>query len=396
LLGRGLDRSLVLLAGLAFAAQLIVGTMLPILPLFALELGATPVMLGLMVSISAVASAGGQFLGGAVSDRMGARRLLPAGFVGYGAASALTAVATSAPVVVALRGLSGLGSGVYLIGERLYIREVVDRARLAFANSLVQAAAAVGLIVGPLLGGVVADASDLRAPFVIATAASAAIAVIALFLPSRRHANAATEPSLAAPIRTSRASLGVLTLANFALAAGYGSFITTFAPFATEGLNWTTSEIGLAFSIFALGNVVGAPMLGAAADHFGRRHVGALATIPIVVFAVALVIPAPDAPLYLLALAAGIGVAGFNASWYALLGIATGGPKGGRAFGAVTAVASLGIIVGALAAGQLWESIDIRAGMIVTVVAMAVAGLSLAAYPEATRDAEPASERQGT
>jgi MFS family permease len=295
-----------------------------------------------------------------------------------------------------LRGLSGLGSGVYLVGERLYIREVVDRARLAFANSLVQAAAAVGLIVGPLLGGAVADANDLRAPLVVAAAASAAIAVIALLLPSRRHPNAATESALAVPVRTHRASLGVLTLANFALAAGYGSFITTFAPFATDGLNWTTTEIGLAFAIFALGNVIGAPMLGAAADQFGRRRVGALATIPIVVFAVALVIPAPDTLLHLLALAAGIGVAGFNASWYALLGIATGGPKGGQAFGTVSAVASLGIIVGALAAGQLWESIDIRAGMLVTVVAMAVAGVSLAAYPEAALDAEPPPEGERT
>jgi MFS transporter, DHA1 family, multidrug resistance protein len=394
--GRGLDRSLVLLAGLSFAAQLIVGTMLPILPLFALQLGATPVMLGLMVSLSAVTSAAGQFLGGAVSDRLGARRLLPAGLAGYGAASAFTAVATSAPLVVALRGVSGLGSGVYLIGERLYIREVVDRARLAFANSLIQAAAAVGLIIGPLLGGVVADASDLRAPFVFATFSCAAVAAIALLLPSRRHPEAATGSATAAPVSISRAGLGILLLADFALVAGYGSFITTFAPFAVQDLRWTTTEIGLAFSLFGLGNVAGAPLLGAAADRFGRRRVGALATIPIVALAVALVLPTPGALIHLLALVARIGVAGFTASWYALLGIATGGPRGGRAFGAVTAVASLGIVVGALAAGQLWESIDIRAAMVVTVVAMALAGFALAAYPEAPRYAAGAPKAEPT
>ena len=95
-LGRGLDRSLALLAGISFGSQFIVATMLPVLPLFAQGLGATPRMLALMVAISAVASAGGQLVGGFLSDRVGARRLLPAGLVGYGAASLLTSVASSA------------------------------------------------------------------------------------------------------------------------------------------------------------------------------------------------------------------------------------------------------------------------------------------------------------
>jgi MFS family permease len=373
----------------SFAAQLILGTMLPVLPLFAQGLGATPVMLGLMVSISAVAAAAGQFVGGSVSDRREPRRLVPAGLLAYGAASAITAVATSAPLVVGLRALSGAGAGFYLVGERLYIREVVDRARLAFANSLVQAAAALGLIVGPLLGGIVADANDLRAPIVMATVASLLVALLALLLPSRRHPNAATTAAVAAPVTASRMGVSLLLISNFALAAGYGSFITTFAPFADEGLGWTITELGLAFSLFGLGNVIGAPLLGAAADRLGRKWVGALATIPIIVFAIAIVLPAPDGLLQLLALAAGMGVAGFTATWYALLGVATGGPGGGRTFGTVAAIASLGVVAGGLAAGLLWESFNIQVAMIVTIVAMALAGVSMAAYREARNDAGP-------
>jgi predicted MFS family arabinose efflux permease len=206
---------------------------------------------------------------------------------------------------------------------------------------------------------------------------------VSLLLPSRRHQNAATDARETAPISIGRASLGLLLVSNFALVAGYGSFITTFAPYADEGLGWTITEIGIAFSLFGLGNVVGAPLLGAAADRFGRRAVGALATIPIIVFAVAMVLPTPDALLFLLALAAGIGVAGFTATWYALLGIATGGPGGGRSFGTIAAISSLGIVVGGLAAGQLWESFGIQAAMMVTIVAMVLAGVALAAYAPA-------------
>ena len=43
---QGLDRALALVAGLALVSQLLVGTLLPILPLFAIALGATPGLLG--------------------------------------------------------------------------------------------------------------------------------------------------------------------------------------------------------------------------------------------------------------------------------------------------------------------------------------------------------------
>jgi DHA1 family multidrug resistance protein-like MFS transporter len=393
-LTRGLDRSLALLAGLSFASQLIVATMLPILPLLAIEVGAKPVVLGLMVSVSAVAAAGGQAIAGVVSDRAGPRRLLPAGLVGYGAASLLTAAAASAGPLVAIRGLSGLGSGMYIVGERLYIRHVVDRARLAFANGLVQAAAAVGFVIGPVIGGAAAELTDLRTPIVIVGVGSLVVAVAAMFLPARQQQESAAARIDCMSSLTDRRALGILLLANLALVIGYGSFITTFTPFATDDLGWTTTEIGVAFSLFGVGNVLVGPWIGATADRLGRRRVGALAVIPIVAFAVVLVLPVPSALYFPLALAAGGGVAGFTASWFALLGVATGGPRAGRAFGTITAVSSLGIIVGALAAGLLWESIAIRAAMVVTIVAMVLAGVLLAAYPEVRhvapiRDAEP-------
>jgi DHA1 family bicyclomycin/chloramphenicol resistance-like MFS transporter len=381
-IGRGLDRSVALLAGLSFGAELIVGTMLPILPLFAVELGATPTMLGLMVSISALASAGGQLIAGFVSDRVGPRRLLPVGMVAYAAATLLTAAAVTAGPLVALRSLSGLGSGVYIVGERLYLRQVVDRARLAYANGVIQAAAAVGVIIGPVIGGVLAVAGDLRSPFIVVGLASLFVAGVALLLPARRRADSAAEPEAGLSVAIGRLGLGILLLANLALAAGYGSFITTFAVFAADAYVWSTAEIGIAFSLFGLGAVTIGPGLGMAADRRGRRRIGALSTIPIVALAVALVLPTPSILVFPLVFLAGGGVAGFTAAWFALLGIATGGAHGGRAFGTVTAVSSLGVIVGALAAGQTWESVDIRAGMLVTVIAMALAGIILAAYPD--------------
>jgi len=52
-------------------------------------------------------------------------------------------------------------------------------------------------------------------------------------------------------------------------------------------------------------------------------------------------------------------------------------------FGSISAISSLGIVVGAITAAQLWESIEIRAGMLVTVPAVIVGGMALYAYREA-------------
>ena len=76
-LGRGLDSSLALLAAIAFITQIGVAVMLPLLPLYAVQLGASPIVLGLLTSVFALTNAAGQLLAGFLSDRTGPRRLLP-------------------------------------------------------------------------------------------------------------------------------------------------------------------------------------------------------------------------------------------------------------------------------------------------------------------------------
>ena len=388
--GRGLDRSLALLAAIAFVTQIGVAIMLPLLPLYAVQLGASPIVLGLLTSVFALTNAGGQLLAGVLSDRVGPRRLIPAGMGLYAVSNILISTAMSALPLIVWRGLAGLGGGTSLVSERLYVRRVVDRTRLAFANGLLSAAGSAGQVAGPAIGGFVAAVSDLRVPFLIVGATSTVAAIAALFLPRIRDTVGGAGAAVEASFTVDRRSLGILLLANLAILAGYGSFITTYAPYAQGSLGWTTAEIGIVFSLFGLGSITIGPWLGAAADRWGRRRVGALATIPVFAFAVALILSLPGLILYPIAIVAGGGIAGFSAAWFALLGTATGGPRGGRAFGTVSALSNLGIVVGALLAARLWESVDIRAGMLVMLVAIAVAGIAMAAYPESGGEPEPA------
>jgi len=143
-LAQGLDPSIALLAAIAFVTQTGVAIMLPLLPLYATQLGASPGVLGWMTSIFAITNAGGQLVSGYLADRVGPRRLIPTGAAIYAGCNILIASATSALPLLAWRGLAGLGGGITLVGERLYLRGVVDQARLAFANGLLSAAGSAG------------------------------------------------------------------------------------------------------------------------------------------------------------------------------------------------------------------------------------------------------------
>lgn len=464
---RTLDPALLLLAAMVFVVQVGVAVMLPLLPLYALSLGASPTVLGLLTSVFALTNAAGQLLTGFLAERLPLRRLLAAGIGSYAVANFLIAAAPGAILLIAFRGFAGVGGGVMLVGERLYLAQLVDRARLGFANGVLSAAGSAGAVAGPAVGGVLATLGDLRTPFLLVGVTSLLATVGALFLPNARreqdgtalsadeqrheHADdamsrrddgqdvatadgieagpapaadvavggpaertaAVTAPDVAvdAPLRTEteqqsrdrplasdRRRLAVLLFAQLGLMSSFGAFITTYGPFAEEELGWVTAEVGIVFALFGLGAILLGPWLGRQADVHGRRNIAILATLPIVVFSVVYWFEAPRPLLYVAAIAAGAGVTGVTAAWYALLADATDGGRQRRRFGTVAAIGNLGIIVGATLAAQLWELLDdVSIGFVVAGVSVALCGVAFLFHPpDRPRGQRPAAKARAS
>ena len=398
---RNLDRPIALLGAMAFITQLGVSVMLPLLPLYAQSLGATPFVLSLLVGGFAIALAVGQLASGFLAERLASRRLVVAGMGVYAGANVAIAGSATAIQLIAFRAIAGLGSGVNQVAERLYLTQVAGRARLAFANSILSAAGSAGSVLGPTVGGVLAAVGDLRAPFIVVGITSLAAAIGGLFLPApttrsqvgQGSADPATpggaiaEPAGGTIAGSAQATSGprllvVLFVVQLAFQATFGAFITTFAPFASERLAWSPAEIGLMFSLFGLGNVLLGPFLARQADRRGRRLFAIVGCALIFPFAFAYVAEAPRWILYPITVLTGAGVTTLEASWYALLSDATDGGRRGRAFGTVVALSSLGIVIGSTLAAQLWErSGDVGLGLLVAAATVAVAGGALLAHP---------------
>ena len=355
--------------------------MLPLLPLYATELGAPPFVLGLLTSSFAVTNAVGQLGSGFLAERWGARRTMTGGLGLYATMNALIATAASAPWLLAWRSLAGFGGGAMIISERIYLAQVVQPARRAFSNAIISAAQSAGAVAGPAVGSVAAAIGGLRAPFVLVALTSAIAFVGTLFLPApmsdaRRDAEAGAEPEGPVPVR----ALGALLVANIALLASYGAFITTYGPMATTRLGWSIVEVGIAFSFFGAGSIVLGPWLAHMADRVGRRPIAVLAPIPLAGFAVGLVTELPQPADFALAFVAGGALTAFSATWYALLADTAGERRLSRTFGIISAGSTIGIVVGALGAAELWARIDISAGMLLAALMPLVACAAMLAF----------------
>jgi MFS family permease len=400
--GRGLTPAIALLGAMAFITQVGVSIMLPLLPLYATSLGATPTVLGLLTSSFAILIAVGQLAGGYLVERVAPRRLVTLGIGTYAAANVLISTAGAALPLIAFRSLAGLGSGVNQVAERLYVAQAIDRTRLAFANGVLSAAGSAGAVLGPTVGGLlVVGASDLRLPFLVVAATSLTAAIASLFLPKppvegpaepepedEAQATAAVERAEAKPAARRFAwsaatrLLVILFLIQASFQAGFGAFITTYAVFVQERLGWATAEVGLVFSAFGLGSILLGPVLANLADRRGRRDVAILGAGLVLLFPIVFVAEAPRLVLYPVSVLAGAGVTAIEASYFALLADATDGGRRGRAYGWISALSSLGIVVGAIASSQVWDRTgDVGLGQLTSAVGLAFVVVFLLLYP---------------
>jgi MFS family permease len=142
------------------------GLLLPILPFYARNFGASPLTTGFLFASFAICEfLAGPILGNA-SDRLGRKRLLLVSQMGTCASFLLLAVAPNLSVVFAARVLGGFSAANVAIA----IAYVADRSEAKTrrrAIGFVSAAMGLGTMVGPALGGALAPIG-LAVPFLVA------------------------------------------------------------------------------------------------------------------------------------------------------------------------------------------------------------------------------------
>ena len=258
----------------------------PVLPLFLPTLGVAAggpleFWTGLLASIASFFAAFMAPVWGRMSDRHGRKPMVLRSCFAIGVFTFLMGFAASVWHLLALRALLGAFAGFSSSSVVLVASQVPAR-RLGYSLGVLSTGQLVGSLMGPVLGGAMADLTgSFRIPFFIAGVVSlTAFALCWLLVPERfaRPAGKQQSPSLRQSVRSLRRTHGmaalmlVLLLTQFAIMA-VAPIITLFVK-QMIGVRPDLATLGgLAFSVTGLAGVFAVPVLGRLGDRFGERQV---------------------------------------------------------------------------------------------------------------------------
>lgn len=384
------------------------------------EWSLTGAQLGLLLSAALFGMAIGSMVVSQVADIIGRRRtIIICAFV-VSAGMALSAIATGFTFLFVARLVTGLAIGTLQACLNVMVAEYASAKHRSTAISFYTAGQPIGGTIGGIIAGVLLSQYDWRAVFVFGSAATLAVAVLALavlpesldYLVSRRPKNALDRTNailikLHQPVldvmpeksnvpntaRTrwrgiltgpSLATTALLGFAFFVLMAGF-YFANSWTPKLLVDSGFTASDGVQAGVLFSAGGIVGALIFGPVAMRLGVRRaltiLFALAGIAFVVYALSV-----DALASAFVAAAVLGLL----TSAVMAGMFTIGPMyyepevRATAVGLIIGIGRIGAIISPIVAGRLLDA-DWAPGALYYLFAAPLIAGALAVFAMRTR-----------
>ncbi|MEE4107909.1 MAG: MFS transporter, partial [Halieaceae bacterium] len=228
------------------------GIVIPILPFITPRLGGSEFDIALIIATYAIFAAVVSPLWGRLSDRLGRKPVLMLCTAGAACAYLLLAVADELWMIYAARALAGIMAGNFPVASAMMadLTSSADRAR---GMGLIGAAFGLGLVLGPVLGGLLAgpDGSFLWPCLLAAVMSFAAVSAAWLFLPeSRQPRGSEHHMSRVGLWQVLRATQSRLLLLQYFLHTGSISAVTYLFPLWVYALlDWQAREVGIVFGV---------------------------------------------------------------------------------------------------------------------------------------------------
>ena len=234
------------------AGQGVVG---PVLPLYARDFGVSATMVGLTLTVFALARLILNIPAGLIADRLGRRVLLIGGPILTSIGMFGSGFAGDIWSLLIWRFVAGAGSAFFMSGALIYLIDIAPPDLLARYVATNQWALSVGVALGPGIGGLVAERWGLAAPFRLDGVIALFTAVYAVFrLPETRRSSS---PKLkdespareAARIARSGPFLAIAFVTGTIFMTRAGTRATLVPLHADETLAWGPGELGLVFTV---------------------------------------------------------------------------------------------------------------------------------------------------
>ncbi|MGD9262179.1 MAG: MFS transporter [Desulfobacterales bacterium] len=149
-----------------FAAVTGVGIVVPLLPIYAHNLGASGMYIGSIFGAFSLSRTIFLPYFGRLSDKKGRKPFIVPGFLAYAIISIAFIFSEAVTTLIAIRFFHGIASAMLMPVIQAYIGDITPSGREGWTMGLFNMSLFLGLSLGPLLGGIIKDTFSLQASFI--------------------------------------------------------------------------------------------------------------------------------------------------------------------------------------------------------------------------------------
>lgn len=235
-----------------FIAFLGIGLVIPVLPTIMNELGITGAIVGYMVAAFSITQLIVSPLAGRLVDRLGRKIIIVVGLFVFGISEFLFGIGKTIEILFLSRILGGVSAAFIMPGVTAFIADITTTTIRPKAIGYMSAAITTGFIIGPGIGGFLAEINT-RLPFYSAGVLGIVAAVSSIMLlkePERQNQEEINEEVHEESHKTGLSRIFVpkyfiAFVIIFVFSFGLAAFESIFSLFADHKFGFTSKDIAL-------------------------------------------------------------------------------------------------------------------------------------------------------
>ncbi|MEH7098419.1 MFS transporter [Neobacillus vireti] len=348
-------RALPILFLVMFLVMVGFGIIIPVLPFYAQEIGATPTELGLLMAVYSLMQLIFAPIWGQVSDKIGRKPVMMLGIAGLALSFFIQAISTQLWMLFAARILGGILSSANMPTAMAYVADITTEENRGKGMGIIGAATGLGFVFGPAIGGIFSKIS-LNMPFYLASGSSfITLVLVFILLKESKQDGSETGQKRPAFWKALNGPASILFFIQFLISLSLSGLEATFAYFAAKKAGLDSIQLGYIFMIMGFGSaLVQGGLVGRLTKRFGERAViqGGMMVSAIGFALILLINSFTTAAIFLTIFGLGNGVIRPSVSSL-LTKLSTAGH--GRSTGLLSSFDSLGRIIGPPLGGWLFS-----------------------------------------
>lgn len=268
-----LNKVLPILFMIMFLVMVGFGIIIPVLPFYAEEMGASPTELGLLMAVYSLMQFVFAPMWGRISDKIGRKPVIMIGIFGLSLSFFLMAFSTKLWMLFVARVIGGMLAAANMPTVMAYVADITSEEDRGKGMGIIGAATGLGFIFGPAIGGVFTNI-NLHAPFFISGIVSLLTFFFVLFV-LKESIHLSTSKSVEKKKLSWKSafqgSLIMLYCLQFFISLSLSGLEATFAYFAAKKAGLDAVTLGYVFMIMGLASAVVQGSMGKLTNKFGEE-----------------------------------------------------------------------------------------------------------------------------